>query len=220
MSIEEIKARFSAAVIDSDRGSIDSILEEFSEQGMRVEEIVFSVIVPFLDSLTEKLKSGDITLAQHFVASQILGDTVEKFLDSFEKRPESRKTIVLGTAFGDFHGLGKKIVGGYLMANTFRVVDAGLNVSAERFVQLALEEDAHIIGISSMMVHTATSEEGPAKIRRILKERGLESSIKLIVGGAPYRYDEQLYARVGADDWGRSGIEAVEVVKRLLEEVS
>ncbi len=155
MSIEEIKARFSAAVIDSDRGSIDSILEEFSEQGMRVEEIVFSVIVPFLDSLTEKLKSGDITLAQHFVASQILGDTVEKFLDSFEKRPESRKTIVLGTAFGDFHGLGKKIVGGYLMANTFRVVDAGLNVSAERFVQLALEEDAHIIGISSVKYPTA-----------------------------------------------------------------
>ena len=150
MSIEELKVRFSEAVVDSDRDSINSVLDKLFEQGASVEEIVFSVIVPVLDSLTEKLTTGDITLAQHFVASQILGDTVENFLDSFEKRPESRKTIVLGTAFGDFHGLGKKIVGGYLMANTFRAVDAGLNVSAERFVQLALEEDAHIIGVSSV----------------------------------------------------------------------
>ena len=91
-----------------------------------------------------------------------------------------------------------------------------MNVSAERFVDAALEYDAQVIAISSMMVHTARSEQGCLAVRRLLQERGLEQRIKIIVGGAPYTWDTELYNIVQADAWAADGISAGKVIKDLI----
>jgi methanogenic corrinoid protein MtbC1 len=70
-----------------------------------------------------------------------------------------------------------------------------------------------------MMVHTARGENGCKAVRRILKERGLENKIKVVVGGAPYRFDPQLYKRVGADAWADDGITAGKVISDLIKEI-
>jgi methanogenic corrinoid protein MtbC1 len=70
-----------------------------------------------------------------------------------------------------------------------------------------------------MMVHTATGETGSLKVRALLKERGLEDKIKLAVGGAPYRFDPNLYQKVGADAWAADGVTAAKVIVQLINEV-
>ena len=100
------------------------------------------------------------------------------------------------------------------------VHDLGLNVPAEKFVEAALEHGAGIIAISSMMIHTARGENGCLGVRRILKERGLEDRLKIIVGGAPFRFDDQLYRTVEADAWSEDGLSAANVVIDLMKEVS
>jgi 5-methyltetrahydrofolate--homocysteine methyltransferase len=127
--------------------------------------------------------------------------------------------VVIGTSHGDFHGLGKKIVIGCLRARMFEVTDLGINVAPECFVDEAVSVGAEVIAISSMMVHTATGEYGAKRVRQLLQERGLDGRIRIIVGGAPYRFHDTLFREVGADAWADSAAEAPAVVARLVQEV-
>jgi methanogenic corrinoid protein MtbC1 len=106
-----------------------------------------------------------------------------------------------------------------LRAHMFEVIDLGLNVRAERFIEEAVKNNAQVIGISSMMMHIALSAEGAKKVRKILKSHRLENSIKLIVGGSPYLFDANLYKKVEADAWAKDGISAVNVIKDLIKEI-
>jgi methanogenic corrinoid protein MtbC1 len=92
-------------------------------------------------------------------------------------------------------------------------------VAPERFVDEAVAQDAQVIAISSMMVHTATGDNGCRRVRRILQERGLGDRIRIAVGGAPYRFDPELYRTVGADAWAGNGITASRMITDLIREV-
>jgi methanogenic corrinoid protein MtbC1 len=117
------------------------------------------------------------------------------------------------------HTLGKRIVTGCLRSLMIDVVDLGVNVAPEKFVDAAITHNAPVIAISSMMMHTARSELGCTKVREILKERNLEDKIKIVVGGAPYRWDPNLYKTVQADAWAEDGITAGKVIKDLMMEM-
>ena len=178
-------------------------------------------MLPAVDRMVRELTTTmDATLSQHFIATTVADQVVEAMIPRFQQVPEGRGAIVLGTARGDFHGLGRKIVGGCLKAHLFTVHDLGLNVAPERFVDEAVARGASVIGVSSMMVHTATGEAGPRGVRAVLRERGLESRIKLVVGGAPYRFDADLWRTVGADGWGENGAVAAQLAGRLVEQVA
>lgn len=158
-------------------------------------------------------------MAQHFMASQIAAEATEELIPRFTKGATSIGRMVIGTSVGDFHGLGKRIVIGCVKSYLIDAIDLGLNVPPERFVDEAIQRDAQVIGISSMMVHTARDEQGPLGVRRALRQRGLEDQIKIIVGGAPYRFDPELYLTVQADGWAEDGIKAGPVVVQLVEGV-
>jgi methanogenic corrinoid protein MtbC1 len=111
------------------------------------------------------------------------------------------------------------VVIGCLKAHLIDVVDLGLNVAPDRFVDEAVARDAQVIAISSMMVHTARGEHGARGVRRLLRERGLEARIKIAVGGAPYRFDHDLHRVVEADAWAENGLLAAQVIQRLIREV-
>lgn len=68
-----------------------------------------------------------------------------------------------------------------------------------------------------MMVHTATGENGCLKVRQILKERGLEDKIKIIVGGAPYKFNKELYKTVKADAYAEDAISAGKLILELIK---
>jgi len=153
------------------------------------------------------------------MTAQIAAQVTEEMLALFKTPPKIIGKMVIGTSHGDFHGLGKRIVIGCMKAQMIDAVDLGLNVSPEKFVNEAIENKAQVIGISSMMMHTARGENGCIKVREILKQRGLENKIKVIVGGAPYRYDTNLYKIVRADAWAQNGIEAGKVVAKLISEM-
>ncbi|MDD2899174.1 MAG: cobalamin-dependent protein [Desulfuromonadaceae bacterium] len=208
------------AIFDTDSDRALQIVHSAFENGVSAEDIVFRVVIPSIEQFLTALVENQNSLAQHFLASQVAAEVVEEMLPRFLQKPVSAGQMVIGTSPGDYHGLGKRIVSGCLKAQMLGVIDLGLNVSAERFVDAALENNAQIIGISSMMVHTARGENGCRKVRRILQERGLEEHIKIIVGGAPYRFDDQLYRQVGADAWAENGIVAAAVITGLIREVT
>jgi methanogenic corrinoid protein MtbC1 len=219
MFAQVIKA-YNEAIFDTDRERALKVINDAVAGGVSPENIVFQVVIPAIEEMIKSIsESYDASLAQHFLTSQIAADVVDEMIPKFKKSPEVVGRVVIGTSQGDFHGLGKRIVIGCLRALMIEVTDLGLNVPPERFVDEAVAHGAQVIGISSMMVHTARGENGCLAVRRILKERGLEGKIKIAVGGAPYRYDPNLYSIVQADAWAENGITAGRVITGLIREV-
>ncbi|MFA6401213.1 MAG: cobalamin-dependent protein [Salinivirgaceae bacterium] len=217
--INQIKTAYNQAIFDTDKVTALKIVHDALVGGLSPEDIVFKVVVPSIEymstSISQNCKSN---LAQHFLTAQIAAQVTEEMISKFAIPPKLIGKMVIGTSQGDFHGLGKKIVIGCLKSQMIEAIDLGLNVTPERFVDEAIAHNAQVIGISSMMLHTARGENGCLKVRQILNERNLEHNIKIIVGGAPYRYDHHLYKIVEADAWAENGIDAGTVIAKLIEE--
>lgn len=218
--LDEVIKAYNAAVYETDRTRALQVVTEALEQGISPEDIVFKVVIPGLDMMVKAISEGfDTNLAQHFMTAQIAAEVSERMLAKFKAPPEYLGKVVIGTAAGDLHTLGKRIVIGCLKAQMIEVTDLGVNVPAEKFVDEAVARNAQVIGVSAMMVHTARGENGAIKVRKLLRERGLESRIKLVVGGAPFRYDPELYKTVQADAWAENGVTAASVIMDCIREL-
>lgn len=218
--LERIIEAYNEAMFDTDRDRAMEIVDEALGQGISPEDIVFKVVIPAIELMMKAIsESFDANLAQHFMTAQIASEVTEKMLPRFTLPPRILGRVVMGTAHGDMHSLGKRIVSGCLKSMMVEVIDIGVNVPAARFVDEAEANDAQVIGISAMMVHTARGANGCLEVRRLLRERGLEDRMRIVVGGAPYRFDPELYRAVGADGWAPDGITAGKVITGFIQEV-
>jgi methylmalonyl-CoA mutase cobalamin-binding domain/chain len=218
--LEQVMTQYNEAIMDTDRDKALLVVRDALSLGISPEEVIFEVVVPAIELMMQSISENQgVSLAQHFMAAQIASEVVDEMVPQFKQAPDILGRVVIGTAQGDFHGLGKRIVSGCLKAMMIEVTDLGLNVAPERFVNEAVAQDAQVIAISSMMVHTAKGDNGCRRVRQILKEQGLEDRIRIAVGGAPYRFDPELYRTVGADAWADNGITASRMIAELIREV-
>jgi methanogenic corrinoid protein MtbC1 len=218
--IEQIITAYNEAIVDTDEQRALAVVHDALDHGMSPEDIVFEVVLPAMDLMIKSMsESPDANLAQHFLTAQIADSVTTEMIARFQEAPTVAGRMVIGTAAGDLHTLGKRIVMGCLKARMIDVVDLGVDVPPERFVDEAVAHDASVIGVSAMMVHTACGENGARGVRRVLKERGLEDRIRIVVGGAPYRFDHELYKNVEADAWAENGVVAGTVIADLARQV-
>jgi len=125
----------------------------------------------------------------------------------------SRGKVVLGSVQGDLHDIGKNLVGIMLEGAGFEVVDLGIDVPAEKFIDTAVSEGASVIGVSSLLTTTMTQMKG---VVDLVDERGLSEQVKVIVGGAPLSSE---FARsIGAQGYAYDAASAVEKVLALMGE--
>lgn len=216
-TLDRTVTAYNEAVFDTDRPRAMQVVEQALDGGATPEEIVFDVVIPALEQMIQIIgRDFDVNLAQHYMASQIAAEVTDAMVDRFQQPPVAEGRMVIGSAAGDLHTLGKRIVTGCTKALMVDVVDLGVNVAAERFVDEAVAHGAGVIAVSAMMLHTARGDDGARKVRQVLTERGLDGRIALIVGGAPYRFDTELYRKVGADAWSPDGVSAGRTVRDLL----
>jgi len=213
-------ADYNEAVFEIDKEAALAVVENALANGVTPEDVVFKIVMPAVENMMQHvLNDLDTNLAQHFMTAQIAAEITEKMLQKFTQPPETIGRVIIGTSFGDLHSLGKRIVMGCLKSMMVEVIDLGVNVNAEDFVNAAIEHDAQVIAVSSMMMHTATGTDGSLGVRELLKQKSLENKIKLVVGGSPFRYDNELYTKVGADSWAPDGISAANIICQLIHEV-
>lgn len=219
-TLEDIIAKYNEAIFDTDRDQALRIVREAETSGLSPEDIVFRIVLPAMDLMVKSISENfDANLAQHFITAQIADTVTAEMVAKFAKAPEVKGRVVIGTAQGDMHSLGKRIVIGCLRARMIDVKDLGVNVPPEQFIDEAVSHGAEVIGISAMMVHTARGENGCLRVRELLKERNMEKGIRIIVGGAPFRFDHDLFRTVGADAWAEDAITAGRVIEDLIAEV-
>jgi trimethylamine corrinoid protein len=218
--LDAIIKAYNEAVFDTDKEAAFRVVNDALDRGISAEDIIAKVVIPAVEEMMSRISGDpDANLAQHFMTAQIASEVTEKMLAKFKQPPEHVGKVVIGTAYGDLHSLGKRIVMGCLKSLMVDVVDLGVNVSADRFVAEACARDAQVIAISAMMVHSANGENGCLKVRQLLREKGLEGRFRVAVGGAPYRFDPELYKAVGADAFAVDGVTAGRVILDLIREV-
>lgn len=130
-----------------------------------------------------------------------------------EPKPHEMKipTVIMGNAFEDYHDLGRRLVSMELKAAGFHVVDLGLSVHNDHFIEKARKHKADVIGVSSLLLHTA---KWIPELRSQLNRAGL-ADVKVIAGGAPFLVDPGLCQEFGADGVGRSPGDAVRLVRYM-----
>ena len=123
----------------------------------------------------------------------------------------SAGTVVLGTAKGDIHEIGKTLVGTILAANGYRVHDLGVDVPAEKFATVAREVSAHVVGVSALLT---TTMKGQKSVVELFDREGLRPGVKVIIGGAPVT--RQWADEIKADGFAKDAMSAVALVQRLV----
>jgi len=174
-----------------------------------------------LDLLIETIRKvgdsfgrGEIFLPELMGAAQAMQSALPILEGEIMKRGKQRETVgtlVLGTVKGDIHDIGKTLVGIFFMTAGFKVIDLGIDVPADRFVEAVREYNPDILGMSALLTTTAL---GQAKVIEALRESGLRDKVKVIVGGAAVT--PELAKSVGADGYGATAAEGLEVAERLL----
>jgi 5-methyltetrahydrofolate--homocysteine methyltransferase len=129
-------------------------------------------------------------------------------------RGGKRKTlglVVLGTVSGDIHDIGKNLLKTMLQGAGFEVVDLGIDVATETFVQKAAEVKPNIIGMSALLTTTMTNMK---PVIDALQAAGMRDQIKVMVGGAPVT--QAFAAKIGADGTATNAVAAVELARSLV----
>ena len=121
------------------------------------------------------------------------------------------KTLVIGTVAGDIHDIGKSLVATMFVGAGYRVIDLGIDVPGEVFLQAVKEHQPDLLGLSALLSATAL-EQG--RVIQALEGAGLRSGVKVIVGGGAV--SEDFAQRIGADGYAPNAAEAVVVAQSLL----
>jgi 5-methyltetrahydrofolate--homocysteine methyltransferase len=121
-------------------------------------------------------------------------------------------TVVIGTVKGDLHDIGKNVVAMMLEGAGFRVVDLGVNVAPERFVQAAKEEKADLVAVSALLT---TTMPGMLAVVGAVRTAGLPHQIKVIVGGAPL--SQEFADEIGADGFAPDAAAGANRARQLVE---
>lgn len=202
----------SDAVNTGDEVRAEEIARGALESGASPRDVLEKGAVAGIYEAGRLWQEGEYFLPDVILATEALNQVmalVEPLLEKDVGRARGR--IVIGSVEGDAHDLGKNIVAAMLRSSLYEVVDLGVDVSPDRFVEAAREEEPGVIGLGAYMT---TTMRGMEKVIAALEDAGLREKVKVVIGGAAVTAD---YARrIGADGYGADAVEAVALVDRLI----
>ena len=199
------------AVEGGRRKVVDQLVREALAEGVKADVILNEGLVVGMTNLGEQFKNGEVYVPEVLVAARAMkaGTEILKPLLVAEN-VQSLGTVAIGTVEGDLHDIGKNLVGMMLEGNGFTVIDLGVDVTPDKFVE-AVRGGAQVIGMSALLTTTMPTM---GRVIEKLKAEGLRDQVKVMIGGAPITQD---YAdQIGADGYSTDAASAAELAKSLI----
>ncbi len=206
--------KFREAVFDYDHVAAETLAQKALGEGTNAVEVA-RTLTDAMREIGDKFGRGEVYLPELVLASRAgtaAMAVIEDRLKGTAQERETVATVVLGTVKGDVHDIGKNIVSTLFFAAGFKVIDLGVDVAPETFVEAVKEHEPELLGLSALLTTTMTEQQ---VVLRQLEAQGLRDSVKVLVGGAPVTEDFAL--EIGADGYGDNAFDAVQVAKALLE---
>ncbi|MEM2235453.1 MAG: corrinoid protein [Desulfurococcaceae archaeon] len=208
--IEKLKE----AVIAGDRDEAIKISREIVDKGLDPLEALERGLVAGVLEVGEKWVREEVFLADLVMSAEAMKAASEILKPEIIRRGSAVKKlgrVIIGTVAGDIHDIGKNIVATMLEASGFEVIDLGVDVSTETFIEKVRELKPDVLGLSALLTTTMLEQKN---VIEALKREGLRDRVKVIIGGAPVT--EEWAKSIGADGYAEDAIRAVRLVKKLL----
>jgi corrinoid protein of di/trimethylamine methyltransferase len=211
---EELFKQMEQSIINGEPEDAEALAKQAVEQGIDPLEAINQGFVKGVNYVGEQFSCGDMFLPELVLAGEAMKAAVAVLEPEMARRGSKREmlgTVVIGTVEGDIHEIGKTLVATMLSASGFKVVDLGVDVPVDRFIDVAKAEDADIIGMSALLTTTMVKQK---TVIEKLEAAGLRQRVKVMVGGAPVT--QEWATRIGADAFSPDAIGSVQVAKQLM----
>lgn len=200
------------AVEAGNAGAVESEVKNALSEGLEASHVLEKGLIAGMITVGERFRTGDMYLPEVLMSAKAMHKGLEIVRPRLAQSGQSlQRKVVMGTVEGDIHDIGKKIVGTLIEGNGFNVIDLGVDLRPEVFVQAVEEHRPDVLGMSAMLTTTMTNMK---KVIDLLKEKGLREKVKVVVGGAPV--SEEFAESIGADGYAPDAGVAAELVRKLV----
>ena len=197
------------ALLSLDNDQAESIVRKSISKGSPIV-IASELVSQTLQRIGDAWEDGKLALSQVYMSGIICEGIIDQILPPSDPNRKDQPKMAIAV-FEDYHLLGKRIIYSTLRASGFELIDLGGGLNTDNLIKLVQKEHIEILLLSVLML--------PSALRiKELKERLADTNVKIIVGGAPFRFDTNLWKEIGADGFGKDSSEAIEIVTKLMEE--
>jgi 5-methyltetrahydrofolate--homocysteine methyltransferase len=200
------------ATMNGEQHTVEELTQEAIKQGAEAELIIQDSFISAMSIVGEKFGAGEIYIPEMLRAARAMkcGMQILKPL-LIGNKVHTLAKVVIGTVKGDMHDIGKNLVGMMLEGSGFEVVDLGIDVPVNKFVDAIKQYHPRFLAMSALL--TTTMEQMKMVIDE-LEGAGMRQSVKVFVGGAPL--NQRFADEIGADGYGINAGQAAELMKRML----
>ena len=196
------------AIITGNRDRAKELTKQALDAGMSPKQVVVEGIASAMETVGEKFRANEFFVPELLIAQRAMKEALKMMGDA---EVDHIGTVVIGTVKGDLHDIGKNLVAAMLEGAGFKVVDLGVDVSPDNFVQAARDNQAGIIAMSALLT---TTMGGMRDTIQALDAAGLREQVRVLIGGAPVT---QGYCdEIKGDGYAPDAASAVDKAKAVL----
>ncbi|HEY3281032.1 MAG TPA: corrinoid protein [Armatimonadota bacterium] len=202
------------AIIDGDAPSAKSLVQEALASGENPQELLDKYMIPAMDEVGRRFETNEYFVPELLIAARAMKGALELIRPQLaESGSKPVGKVVIGTVRGDLHDIGKNLVAAMLEGGGFEVIDLGVDVPPDRFVEAIKSNGAQIIAMSALLT---TTMPGMKATIEAVEQAGLRDQVKVMIGGAPVT--QRFADEIGADGFSDNASGAVRLGRSLVAE--
>lgn len=199
------------AIVEGDLGAALGEVQESLARGDSPRSILEDRMIPAMSEVGRLFECNEYFVPELLIASRAMQESM-KILNPLLKQSGVEKVgcVIIGTVQGDLHDIGKNLVAAMLEGGGFEVIDLGVDVAPEKFIETVKANKGAIIALSALLTTTMPQMR---RVIELLEQEGIRSEVKVMIGGAPIT--EDFSDEIGADGYSENASTAVALAKRL-----
>ncbi len=204
--------KMTEALIAGKVDDVDAMTKEAIDAGANPEEVLQKGLIAGMDVVGQRFKAGDMFIPEVLRSAKAMSKGMEQLRPLLAAADTKMAgTMVIGTVKGDLHDIGKNLVGMMFEGAGFKVVNLGIDLESQVFVDAVKEHKPELLGMSALLTTTMPKM---GEVINSLKEAGIRDQVKVMVGGAPVT--EEYAKEIGADIYGANAASSVDKAKAAL----
>ena len=209
---EELLDQLYGAVLSGEVNRAVEVTQEGLGSDIEPTVLLFDAMIPALEEIGRRFETGEVFLPEMLIVANAMQGAMTILRPLIVAAGvETIGRFVMGTVAGDIHDVGKNLCNVMLEGAGFEVIDLGINVPAQAFVDAIREMEPDVVGMSAFLTTTALEF---ARNIKLIEEAGLRDRVKILIGGAPV--DQALVDSVGADGFAPDASSAVRITKTVM----
>ncbi|NUQ62059.1 MAG: corrinoid protein [Pirellulales bacterium] len=200
------------AILTGNAKKAEEVTKAALEANVNPSELLSKYMIPAMDEVGKRFECNEYFVPELLIAARAMKTSLQLLTPKLAAAgAKATGRVVIGTVQGDLHDIGKNLVASMLEGGGFEVVDLGVDVPAEKFIEAAQGKDGSIVALSALLTTTMTQMRN---VIQALEAAGLREKTRVIIGGAPIT--QQYADEIGADGYSDNASAAVGLARKLV----